>query len=170
MADKIKIIAIVGKSGSGKSSIADMLSEEGVPAIQSYTTRPKRGEGDTHHVFLTEEEFDKLDDSIASTKYGKYRYCGRLPESDSKIFSYVIDEVGLAMLRKDDRFEVFSLMVIAPSHERMDRTSKERFERDNDYVYSLKYDGVILNNKSLELLKKETVDLLKKLKDKWNNL
>ena len=52
------IYLIVGKSGSGKTTLVEALKKYGYTSIESYTTRPKRFEGETGHTFITEEEFD----------------------------------------------------------------------------------------------------------------
>ena len=58
---KDKIICIVGRSGSGKTTAAEYLEElYGLKSIQSYTTRPKRKPNETGHTFVTEDEFDKI--------------------------------------------------------------------------------------------------------------
>lgn len=55
-------IVLVGKTGSGKSSICDWLTENlRYDKLRSYTTRPKReGETDEYH-FITEQQYDALD-------------------------------------------------------------------------------------------------------------
>ena len=51
-------ILIVGKTGSGKSSLIKKLCERtGLKMLLSYTTRPKRSETDTDHTFVTVEEY-----------------------------------------------------------------------------------------------------------------
>lgn len=57
------IINFVGKSSSGKSSLAELLSKElNIPLAISTTTRPIRTteKGNEYH-FISEEEFHKLD-------------------------------------------------------------------------------------------------------------
>lgn len=47
------IVNLVGASGSGKTSVAKYLEDEyGYNVIQSYTTRPKRGNQEYGHTFL----------------------------------------------------------------------------------------------------------------------
>ena len=57
------IIAIVGKTSSGKDSLAKYIKEYyDIPAIVSYTTRPKR-ESETNgieHWFISKEEMAEL--------------------------------------------------------------------------------------------------------------
>lgn len=56
---KIKITALVGKSGSGKDYLMRKMAEQGGHIIVSSTTRPKRDyetDGVDYH-FLTEKEF-----------------------------------------------------------------------------------------------------------------
>ena len=55
------MIVIVGKTCSGKSTVADLLDEKyGIRRIRTYTTRPRReGEKGEYH-FISGEEFDKL--------------------------------------------------------------------------------------------------------------
>lgn len=55
------MIVLVGKTCSGKSTVADILeSQYGIHRIRTYTTRPPRpGETGEYH-FITEEEFEKL--------------------------------------------------------------------------------------------------------------
>ena len=63
---------IVGQSGSGKTTIVNTLEEKyGLKSIQSYTTRPKRSENETGHTFISDEEYDKLENIVACTDYCK---------------------------------------------------------------------------------------------------
>lgn len=57
------IINLIGKTASGKSTLAEILSNElNIPLAISTTTRPIRNteKGNEYH-FITDEEFDKLD-------------------------------------------------------------------------------------------------------------
>ncbi len=160
-----KIIAILGKSGSGKSTVADKLKEMGIPPVQSHTTRPKRNENDTHHVFLSEEEFDAINNPIAETIYGGYRYCGLLT-GDAECYSYVIDEVGLKMLKAQKLFDATSVLVLAPTEDRKMRTSEARFERDKDYKYGCMFDSIILNHRDMAHLEGQIKTLKGKICEK----
>lgn len=88
----------VGKSASGKTTVADILCDKlGFEAIQSYTTRQKRYDGETGHTFITDEEFDKLQDIIAYTEYNGHRYCATKTQLDLADI-YVVDVPGVETL------------------------------------------------------------------------
>jgi guanylate kinase len=90
-----KIYLIVAESGAGKTSVAEALEKKyGLKSIQSYTTRPKRYENETGHIFISEDDFDKLTDLVAYTLFNNYRYCAtsqQVEESDL----YVVDAAGI---------------------------------------------------------------------------
>lgn len=89
------IYLFVGPSGSGKTTITKELEKlYGYIPISSYTTRPPRYEGEEGHIFVTEEEFDALDEMAAFTKYNGYRY-GVTSEIIDKSDLYVIDPAGV---------------------------------------------------------------------------
>jgi len=88
----------IGKSASGKTTIAELLeSQYSFKTLQSYTTRPKRHENETGHIFVTDEEFDKLENIIAYTEYNNYRYCATKEQIDESSI-YVIDVPGVKTL------------------------------------------------------------------------
>ena len=64
------IYLIVGKYGSAKTTIVDKLRWLG-NSIQSYTTRPRRTEDETGHIFVNQEKFDKLN-LVAYTHFNGY--------------------------------------------------------------------------------------------------
>ena len=69
------IYLIVGPSGVGKTSLANELEQcFGLKSIESYTTRPKRTENERGHIFITDEEFDALQDVCSYTEYNGHRY------------------------------------------------------------------------------------------------
>lgn len=87
------IYLIVGKSGTGKTTMVNRLQNLG-PQVQSYTTRPKRSEDETGHIFVTDEEFDRLQNICAYTEYNGYRYAATQEQVDNATF-YVIDPEGV---------------------------------------------------------------------------
>lgn len=56
------IVALIGPSGAGKSTLVDYYIKHHPDARlhKSITTRPVRGDGDTSHRFVSDEEFDRL--------------------------------------------------------------------------------------------------------------
>jgi len=74
------IVLLAGKSGSGKSTVAEILAKKyGMRCASSYTTRKPRFEGEPGHIFVTDEEFDRIDpgEMVAYTEFAGYRYCAR---------------------------------------------------------------------------------------------
>lgn len=89
------IYLIVGRSGSGKTTIAEELEKKyGLKSIQSYTTRPKRSENETGHIFISDEEFDNLTDMVAYTEFNNYRYCATTEQVENHDL-YIIDPKGI---------------------------------------------------------------------------
>jgi guanylate kinase len=85
----------VGESGSGKTTIVEELQKQyNLKTIQSYTTREKRSQNETGHIFVTDEEFDKLKDICGFTNFNGSRYCATSEQVDSADL-YVIDVWGV---------------------------------------------------------------------------
>lgn len=91
------LFLFVGKSASGKTSVADMLASDGYSQIYSYTTRSKRYENEIGHTFISDEEYDKLEGIIASTVYNGHRYCTTLEQAKNADI-YVVDVQGVKTL------------------------------------------------------------------------
>lgn len=88
----------VGRSASGKTTVAETLEQKfNFNSLQSYTTRPRRYENETGHVFISEEDFDKLRNIVAYTEYNGYRY-GATKDQIDCINIYVIDVPGVETL------------------------------------------------------------------------
>lgn len=89
------IALFVGPSGSGKTTVADALSAAyQMKQIYSYTTRPARTPDEIGHVFVTEEEFDELEDYVAYTEFDGHRYCATT-EQVEECDIYVVDVDGI---------------------------------------------------------------------------
>lgn len=89
------IYLIVAPSGAGKTTVTELLeTKHGLKSIQSYTTRPPRFEGETGHTFVSNEEFDKLVDMVAYTKFAGNRYCATAQQVEENDL-YVIDPKGV---------------------------------------------------------------------------
>lgn len=117
------IYLIVGPSGSGKTSIANELQTTyGYKAVESYTTRPPRYDGERGHIFVSDEEFDALGPMCAYTEYNGYRYGVTDDVIDSHDI-YVIDPYGVHYLQKHYRGEKEILAI------RLMVDEKERFLR-----------------------------------------
>lgn len=98
------IYLIVGRSGSGKNSVVDGLSVRyHHTAIQSFTTRPQRYEGETGHIFCTKEQFDAMDrEMVAYVHYNGYDYCATRAQVEVNDL-YVIDPEGVSYFKRHYR-------------------------------------------------------------------
>lgn len=95
---KHKIVLLVGRSGSGKTTIANYLRDShGWKVLDSYTTRPRRTPDETGHTFITDAEFDKLTDIVAYANFDHHRYCATADQIDS-CDVYVVDLAGVQTL------------------------------------------------------------------------
>lgn len=99
------LFLFVGRSASGKTTVANMLAEKhGYKQVESYTTRKPRFDGETGHIFISEAEFNNLGELAAYTYYSNNHY-GTTVEQLNECDIYVVDIPGVESLLqklKDD--------------------------------------------------------------------
>ena len=139
-------IILMGASGSGKTAISDRLREKyGLKPLISYTTRPPRYEGEDNHIFVSDEEFAKLEDFVAFTNYNGHRYCGtakQVEESDL----YTLDPNGVRYFKENYQGSKKPIVIFLD----VDReTRAQRMKARNDNTEAV---GDRLTNDDLEFL------------------
>lgn len=172
---KTTIITITGKSGAGKTTMAKILAQMGIPPVRNVTTRKLRP-SDFGMKRVSRKQFEKIKNKIAETEYGGELYAGMRPnidESEYGLFSYVIDEKGIQDLEKLDEFNLIKVLIITPYQRRVKFVGEERCKRK--YVGNLDandYDHVIFNNFSYEVFEKRcrdiAKDVIKSIKNRTN--
>lgn len=167
---KKTIIAITGRTAAGKSVVAKKMAERlGLKVLQSYTTRQPRPDEladmeHSDHIFISNEEYDKLQDIAAETEINGCRYCTTV-EALNQCDFYVIDPDGIDYLKKEHgkEFHIVQFYIYAN-----DKIRKKRFlqrgnaESDfesrnadeskqfNAYEQDHKYDIIIYNNRDID--------------------
>lgn len=122
------IFLIVGASGSGKSTLVEELEVQcNVKAIPSYTTRPPRHTNEKGHTFITDDEFDNLENIIAYAETTNARYCVTQEMFDNEEYTlYVIDNSGIKFLKKNYKGNrpMHVIYITAPLKQRYERMLK----------------------------------------------
>lgn len=141
MLNRNTIYLLVGESGSGKTTIQNKLVENGYKALQSYTTRPPRYDGEVGHTFVTKAEFDNLEDICAFTAFGGHRYCATCKQVD-EADTYIIDPAGIKYFKehyKGDK-NVVVIYVTAPIWVRFKRMIQRKGGSVKEAINRLKID------------------------------
>lgn len=125
------LLCIMGRTASGKDTLVNKLCERtGLRQIISYTTRERRlNEGNTH-IFISDEEYQALEDAnqIATfTQIGPYKYCctvEQLYQNDV----YVIDPIGVQHLRELNvpNLRIVTIYINTPDEIRKERALNQR--------------------------------------------
>lgn len=129
------IYLFVGESGNGKTTVVDELERlYNLKPIQSYSTRPKRHENETGHVFVSEDDFDQLKDLVAYTKFNGYRYCATFEQVETNEL-YVIDPTGIDYFKNHycGYKTPYIIYIYASLKERIERM-KKRGDSDNQIL------------------------------------
>ena len=141
------LILIVGKSGSGKDTIVKYLCNKyNYTQLKSYTTRNKRSETEDTHIFITEEEFNKLDNIVAYTEFNNYRYCATQEQCDNSDF-YIIDPDGVGYFKEKYNGNKTPIIIYidVPFVKRFKRMLK-RGDSIKSAIESVLYDRTKFNN------------------------
>lgn len=92
------LFLFVGKSSSSKTTVAETLGQKyGYKQVSSYTTRKPRYDGEIGHMFITENEFNNLNNLVAYTFYNNAHY-GTTSQQLDECEIYVVDVPGVETL------------------------------------------------------------------------
>ena len=162
------IIAVTGKSSSGKDSIGRVLSNQhGYKYVVSTTTRPMRS-NETNHIdyhFVSEDVFNVL---IDKNKLVEYRYYDTIQDGLPSRWHYgiekseidlsknnyvcVVDLVGLADLKRGFGHKVISIYIDVPEEIRRIRAvARDKFFEEDEFSRRCKDDDVKFVNVEKEV-------------------
>lgn len=95
------LILLVGKSGSGKTTVAECLEKYfHLKMLESYTTREPRYENERGHIFITQSEYLTLKNKLATTYFNGNYYCCTQEQCDEADV-YVIDPHGVKTFERN---------------------------------------------------------------------
>lgn len=127
---------IVGPSGSGKTTIANKLCELfDLKQIESYTTRPPRYDNERGHIFVTDEEFNRLTDIVAYTEFNGYRYAATADQVEEADI-YVIDIAGVEYFKQAYKGSKKIRLIYLDVGSGMRKSRMEARGDDSEAIYS----------------------------------
>ena len=176
------LITVAGRNSAGKSIIAKKVAEAlGLNVVKSYATRKPRPEElqkgleNCDHIFVSDEEYDKLENITAETEINGARYCTTQEILDNSDI-YVIDPKGIKDLKErcGSRYKLLQFYIYADADKRAARfvargESKAKFEareqseneQFNDYESNHDWDIIIYNNWDIDTAVKTMLGYVK---------
>lgn len=131
------LTVIIGRTASGKTTFAEELAKLNMKYEVSYSTKEPRNEKDTSHHFVSEQEFDELEDKILETSYNgkKYAYTkSQLNQAEC----IVLDPKGVnELLNLMPNLEIFIVNIIADKEKRKKNFLKRESKKSKEEVLAL---------------------------------
>ena len=131
------LTVIIGRTASGKTTFAEELAKLNMKYEVSYSTKEPRNEKDTSHHFISEQEFDELEDKILETSYNgkKYAYTkSQLNQAEC----IVLDPKGVnELLNLMPNLEIFIVNIIVDKEKRKKNFLKRESEKSKEEVLDL---------------------------------
>lgn len=126
----MRIVALIGASGSGKSTVEAEIERLGYKRIISYTTREMRPgeENNVDYHFVSKEQFQSLIDNnvlLEHTEYNDNMYGAPKPVGAQR-YVVVVEENGLDAFKSRYGSQVFSAMLDVDTDTAFERMSKTR--------------------------------------------
>ena len=106
------IYILLGRTASGKDTIASKLAEKGLKRVVTYTTRPPRKgekEGENYH-FITNDDFERLISSGFFVEWRSYDTVDGLWYYGSSVDSYDTDEDRIIILNPDGFHQIKKIL------------------------------------------------------------
>lgn len=143
--DCYKIIAIIGKAGSGKDTLLKELFnnskyKERIHKIISYTTRPPREneiEGEDYFFISNEEFANKVInfEMLEATEFRKWHYGTGLGSLDpNKVNVGVFNPTGVEILSDNPKIDLYTIEVLATDKIRVMRQLNREEDPDVDEI------------------------------------
>lgn len=142
-------ILIAGRTASGKDHFVRLLEKNGLTSVQSRTTRPKRGENDNSHLFVSKEEAAQQINRIAETTINGYDYYVLKEDLQHKDL-YVIDPNGIMNLIANMPEETFLLVYMEASEQTRKQRYMDRLYQHNANISMAKANEEFLARQSSE--------------------
>lgn len=150
------LVLINGLSETGKTTICDELVKrypEKYHMLQSYTTRPARGDGDVDHKFLSKDKLVKLmfaNKYIARTTINNEIYCCFFKDIvPNKINLYVIDDFGILDVKNSYTKDIETIRIRRNTFTDINRRSRFKHLLPDDCK---QIDKIFYNNKDIDTI------------------
>lgn len=147
-------LLLVGRVGSGTTTIEQKLAEKGMSPVKTYTTRPKTDENDDSHIFIKEEDIDNYPDKAVETHFDGNTYFiteRQLEENDILIInpdsieavtkrhpnmSFVIIYIEAGESESDKKIRQLNAHLDAETFERRCKLEDDEFKRFEELISS----------------------------------
>ena len=166
--NKSKIIAIVGKSCTGKSELERRLANRGYHKATSYTTRPMRiGEVDGEdYYFISKEKFFEMEQNGELLEKTSYEVSGSTWYYGLGVGSFKDDVTNILVVNPSGLFQLLDnekitdrIYVVFLHSELKDRINRyllrEKVDKSNLEKYVVLIDRVLQDEKDFESVEKE---------------